>query len=154
MNKLTLFDRKWNPFKEMEALQNQLHHYFDAAPACRHADGEGAATQQWAPLVDIVEDEQEYLLKVDLPEVNKEDISVSVEKGVLTIKGERKFEKEEKEKKYHRIERSYGAFTRRFTLPEDAEASQVKAEFKNGVLLVHLHKAEASKPKQIDVTVS
>ena len=104
--------------------------------------------------MDIVEDEKEYLIKAELPEIKKDDILVKVEKGVLSIAGERKFDKEEKDKKYHRVERPYGHFTRTFSFPEDADADHVKAEFKDGVLLVHLPKAEKAKPKQIEVSVA
>ena len=109
---------------------------------------------QWAPSVDIIEDDKEYLVKADLPEVKKEDVKVTVENGVLTITGERKFEKEEKDKKYHRIERSYGNFFRSFTLPDAADGSKVNAEFKDGVLKVHLPKSEKTKPKAVEVKVA
>lgn len=109
---------------------------------------------EWAPSVDIVEDDKEWLVKADLPEVKKEDVRVTVEDGVLTITGERKFEKEEKDKKYHRIERSYGNFLRSFALPDAADGSKVNAEFKDGVLKVHLPKSEKTKPKTVEVKVS
>src|SRR5256885_1114590 len=108
----------------------------------------------WTPLADITEDEKEYLIKAELPEIKKEDVKVTVENGVLTISGERKFEKEEKNKKYHRVERGYGTFMRSFTLPDDADANKIKAEFKNGLLKVHLPKSEHAKPKQIEVNVA
>src|SRR5207237_10926080 len=88
----------------------------------------------WMPLADVTEDEKEYLIKAELPELKKEDVKVTVENGVLTISGERKFEKEEKKKKYHRVERGYGTFMRSFALPDDADGNKVKAEFKNGLL--------------------
>ncbi len=154
MNTLTLFDRKWNPFKEMDELQNRLNHFFGTPTPTRANDEESMAPARWAPLVDIVEDEKEYLIKAELPEIKKDDISVKVEKGILSITGERKFEKEENGKKYHRVERSYGHFTRTFSLPDDADAEHVKAEFKDGVLLVHVQKAEKAKPKQIEVSVA
>jgi len=154
MNTLTLFDRKWNPFKEMDELQNRLNHFFGTPTPTRANDEESMAPARWAPLVDIVEDEKEYLIKAELPEIKKDDISVKVEKGILSITGERKFEKEENEKKYHRVERSYGHFTRTFSLPDDADAEHVKAEFKDGVLLVHVQKAEKAKPKQVEVSVA
>ena len=109
---------------------------------------------EWAPSVDIIEDEKEWLVKADLPEVKKEEVKVTVENGVLTITGERKFEKEEKDKKYHRIERSYGNFLRSFTLPDGADGSKVNAEFKDGVLKVHLPKGEKAKPKAVEVKVA
>jgi HSP20 family protein len=89
-----------------------------------------------------------------LPELKKEDVKVTVENGVLTISGERKFEKEEKKKKYHRVERGYGTFMRSFALPDDADGKKVKAEFKNGLLTVHLPKSEGAKPKHIEVNVA
>ena len=107
----------------------------------------------WAPQVDISEDDKGYLLKADLPEMKKEDVKVTVENGVLSISGERKTEKEEKKKKFHRIERSYGTFLRTFTLPEDAESAKIAAEFKDGVLKMHLPKSPASKPKPVEVKV-
>jgi hypothetical protein len=98
-------------------------------------------------LVDITEDDKEYLIKAELPEVKKEDVKVTVENGTLTITGERKFEKEEKGKKYHRMERAYGSFMRSFTLPEGAAGDKVSADFKDGVLKVHLPKSAEAKPK-------
>jgi len=106
------------------------------------------------PLVDIAEDDKEYLIKAELPEVKKEDVKVAVQDDVLTITGERKFEKEEQGKKYHRVERAYGSFTRSFTLPEDADPAKVSAGFKDGILMVHLAKSEKAKPKSIEVKVS
>jgi HSP20 family protein len=107
----------------------------------------------WVPTADITEDDKEYLIRAELPDLRKEDVKVTVENGVLTISGERKFEKEEKQKKYHRVERAYGRFVRGFTLPDDADADGVKADFKDGMLTVHLPKNEQAKPKQIEVKV-
>ena len=109
---------------------------------------------QWSPLVDIAEDDQEYLIKAELPEVKKEDVKVTVENGTLTIAGERKFEKDEKNKKHHRVERSYGSFVRSFSVPDDADDSKVNAEFKDGLLKVRLMKSEKAKPKSIEVKVA
>lgn len=108
----------------------------------------------WAPLVDITEDEKEYLITADLPEVKKNEVKVTVENGILSIAGERKFEKEEKNKRYHRVERAYGSFLRTFSLPDDADAEKVNAEFKDGVLRVHVAKSEHARPRQIEVKVS
>jgi HSP20 family protein len=144
---------RWNPFREMEELQNRLLSVFNLT-APRRGDGQESITvAEWAPLVDIIEDDKEYLIKAELPEMRKEDVKVTVENGVLTISGERKLEKEEKGKRYHRIERAYGSFVRSFTLPDDADADKVSAEFKDGVLKVHVAKSEAAKPKQIEVKV-
>ena len=143
---------KWNPFRELEDIQNRLSSLFGRTPM-RGLGEEAMTVSEWTPLVDIVEDEKEYLIKAELPEVKKEDVKVTVENGVLTITGERKFEKEEKGKKYHRVERGYGSFMRSFTLPEGAAGDKVSAEFKEGVLKVHLAKSAEAKPKSIDVKV-
>src|SRR6516165_10408973 len=103
----------------------------------------------WLPPVDIEENDREYILKAELPGMKKEEVKLTVEGGTLSISGERKAEKEEKDKKYHRMERSYGAFQRSFTLAE-----KISAEFKDGVLLVHLPKDETAKPQAIEVKVS
>lgn len=158
MNRLTRFENRWNPFKDMEDLHSRLSTLLSGAfgrSALRNEgkDQEQVAVAEWAPLVDITEDDKEYLIKAELPEVKKEELSVTVEDGVLSITGERKFEKEEKTKKYHRVERAYGNFVRSFTLPEDSDGSKVNAEFKDGVLKVHLAKSEKAKPKSIDVKV-
>jgi HSP20 family protein len=108
----------------------------------------------WTPSVDISETEGEYQIKAEIPDVKKEDVKITLEDGVLTIQGERKHEKEEKGKKFHRIERSYGSFARTFALPDVIEVDQVKAEFKDGVLSLHLPKSEKAKPKAIEVKVA
>jgi HSP20 family protein len=139
----------------MEETQNRLARIFGLKPArLPNGDKESMTITEWAPSVDISEDAKEWLVKADLPEVKKEDVKVTVENGLLTITGERKFEKEEKDKKYHRIERSYGNFLRSFTLPDAADGSKVNAEFKDGVLKVHLPKSEKAKPKAEEVKVS
>jgi HSP20 family protein len=147
---------RWEPIREMEDFQNRLSTLFGRAPL-RRTNGHGReeiTLADWTPLADITEDEKEYLIKAELPDLKREDVKVTVENGVLTISGERKFEKEEKKKKYHRVERGYGSFVRSFTLPDDADGNMVKAEFKNGVLMVHLPKNERAKPKQIEVKVA
>ena len=106
------------------------------------------------PLADITEDDKEYLIKAELPEMKREDVKVTVENGVLTISGERKVEKEEKKRKYHRVERGYGTFMRSFTLPDDADFNKVNAEFKTGLLTVHVPKSEHAETKQIEVKVA
>lgn len=109
---------------------------------------------EWAPAVDIVEDDKEYLIKVEVPEVQKDEFKVTVEGNTLTISGERKAEKETKNRKLHRVERYYGRFLRSFSIPEDAEGGKVQAELKDGVLWVRLAKNEQARPKQIEVKVS
>jgi HSP20 family protein len=151
MNTLT----RWDPFKEMEETQNRLARFFGLTPPRPGNGGQETMTiTEWSPSVDITEDDKEYLVKADLPDVQKDDVKVTVENGVLTITGERKFEKEEKDKKYHRIERSYGNFLRSFTLPDAADGAKVAAEFKDGVLKVHLPKSEKAKPKAVEVKVA
>src|SRR2546429_5472696 len=144
---------RWEPLQEMEEFQNRLSTLF-GRPQRRGNGREEITLPEWTPLADIAEDEKEYLIKAELPELRKEDVKVTVENGVLTISGERKFEKEEKKKKYHRVERGYGSFVRTFALPEDADANKVKAQFKQGMLEVHLPKNEKAKPKQIEVNVA
>lgn len=151
MNKLTY----WNPLTELDDIHNRLTSMFSRTGARRQDGGnENMTVAEWSPLVDITEDDKEYLIKAELPEVKKDAVKVTVENGILNITGERKFEKEEKGKKYHRIERSFGSFVRSFTLPDDADANKVSAECRDGVLLVHLAKSEAAKPKQIEVKVN
>jgi HSP20 family protein len=148
---------RWNPFRELEDMQRRMTTLLDWSPFRRAnltTDEENITSPEWAPLVDIAEDDKEYLIKVELPEVSKDDVKVTVENGTLTITGERKAEKEEKGRKFHRIERVYGRFARSFTIPEDAEDDNVKAEFKDGVLRVHLAKSEKARPKQIEVKVN
>ncbi len=146
---------RWDPFQEMDQLQKRLTSIFGlGVPRVMDGKEETMTVSQWLPLVDITENEKEYLIKVELPEVKKDDVKVTVESGVLTISGERKFEREDKDKKYHRIERSYGSFTRSFSVPDDAEDSQVSAEFKEGVLTVHLAKSEKARPKSVEVKVA
>jgi HSP20 family protein len=149
MNALT----KWNPFRELEEIQNRMSSVFGRTPV-RGSGQEAMTVSEWTPLVDITEDDKEYLIKAELPEVKKEDVKLTVENGTLTITGERKFEKEEKGKKYHRMERAYGSFMRSFTLPEGAAGDKTTADFKDGVLKVHLPKSAEAKPKSIEVQVS
>jgi HSP20 family protein len=136
-------------------MQNRMASLFGRRLALKRDGGEEAFTlAEWAPAVDITEDDKEYTIKVELPGVNKEDVRVSMEGDVLSISGERKAEKEEKNKKYHRVERIYGTFARSFTLPKGTAGDKISAEFKDGVLRVHLPKDEAAKPKSIDVKLA
>jgi len=145
---------RWDPFRELDDLQNRLSTIFGRAPVNKEGDKREALTvAEWAPLVDIVEDEKNYVVKAELPGLKKEEIKVGVQNDVLTISGERKYEKEEKDKKFHRIERAYGSFARSFTIPEDSDGEKVSAEFKDGILRVHLPKTEKVKPKQVEVKV-
>jgi len=147
---------RWEPLREFEKLPEQMARLFGfptIRPYTPYTTEEALTVADFIPAVDIYETDKEYLLKLDLPEVGKEDVKVFVEDGVLTIQGERKKEKEEKGKKFHRIERSYGTFLRTFTVPPDADETKIDAEFKEGLLKVHLFKSEKAKPKTIDVKV-
>ena len=159
MSTLSRWENRWNPLREMEELQNRLMGLVQRGVGRQglRAEGESEeaiAVSQWAPLVDVAEDEKGYLIKAELPEVSKQNVKVTLENGVLTISGERKFEQEEKGKRYHRVERAYGTFLRSFTMPDDAEAEHVTAEFRDGVLQVRIAKTEKSRPKQIEVKVA
>lgn len=143
---------KWNPFLELEDMQSRLNRIFGDESLRRQ--NEAPFFTDWAPAVDVQETDKEYLVKADLPDVKKEDVRVEFEDGVLTVEGERKQEKEEKGKKFHRVERAYGKFVRRFSLPSGVDGANVKAEFKDGVLNVHLPKSEAVRPKSIEVKVA
>jgi len=138
--------------KELEAFQNGLESLLQGAAPHRPAiEANLVATTEWSPLVDISENDREYRISAELPEVRREDVKVTAEKGALTIMGERKFEQEEKGRKFHRVERAYGSFGRTFALPDDANPTKVTAEFKDGVLTVHLAKDEKPKPQQVEV---
>ena len=144
---------RWNPFREMEELHNRLTSLLEPA-ARRREDGDETLTGQWAPPVDIVETDKDYLIKAELPGLKKDDVKVTFESGNLTIAGERKFEKEEDGKRYHRVELTYGTFLRSFSLPANTDPNGINAEFKDGVLHVHVAKTEAARPKEIAVKVA
>ena len=144
---------RWDPFREMEDLSERFNRLLSRLPAKREEGREAISVADWAPTVDISETDAEFLIKAEIPEVDKKDVKVAVEHGVLTIQGERKHEKEEKGRRYHRVERSYGTFARSFGVPDTVDESIVKAEFKDGLLLVHLPKSEKAKPKAIEVKV-
>ncbi len=144
----------WNQLREMGEAQNRFNRFLGEFPN-RMGNGEphSLTVADWSPEVDISEDEHGYLLKADLPEMKKDDVRVTVEDGILCVSGERKSEKEDQKRKFHRIERSYGNFRRSFTLPEDANGSKVTADFRDGVLKVHLPTMAIAKSKAIQVKV-
>lgn len=144
---------RWDPFRELEEMSERLNRVF-ARPSARTNGKENMTVADWTPSVDISETDAEYVIKAELPEVKKEDVKVTVENGVLTLQGERRHEKEEKGKRYHRIERSYGSFVRSFAIPETVDEGGVKAEYKDGMLNLHLPKSERVKPKAIEVKVA
>lgn len=144
---------KWDPFRELEDVSARLNRIFGRTTARGEADRELLKVADWMPSVDISETAASYLIKAEIPGVNKEDVKVTIQDGMLTIQGERRQEKEEKDKKFHRIERSYGSFVRSFSVPGDADESAVKAEFKDGMLNVTLPKSEKAKAKAINISV-
>jgi len=147
MNALT----RWNPLRELEDFQNRILSAFRPAPARGSDERESLTSAEWTPLVNIAEDDAGYLITAELPDVKKNDVKVTVENGVLAISGSRTLEKEEKTKKYHLVERSYGTFSRSFTLPGDGDPGKVEAQFKDGVLRIHVAKSETARPKEIEV---
>ena len=145
---------KWDPFRELDDVSSRLNRIFGRLPSRSGSENEMLAVADWMPSVDISETDSAYLIKGEIPGVNKDDVKVTIQDGMLTIQGERKQEKEEKNKKFHRVECSYGSFMRSFRVPDDADESAVKAEFKDGMLNVTLPKSEKAKPKSINVSVS
>src|ERR1700720_5049163 len=152
LNKVTI----WNPLREMEeATQNRFNRFLGGFPNRMGSDEiHSLAVADWSPEVDISEDDRGYLLKADLPEMKKDDVRVTVEEGILCVSGERKSEKEDHKRKFHRIERAIGNFRRSLTLPEDTDSTKVTAEFRDGVLKVHLPTTAIAKSKAIQVKVA
>ena len=141
---------RWDPWREIEDMFDR---YTRAVGQPRTGSQDVVATGDWAPRVDISETDKEFVIKAEIPEVKKEDVKVTVDNGVMTIHGERKQEKEEKGKKFHRVERCYGSFTRSFTLPDNVDETKIKASFKDGMLNLQIQKTEGAKPKAIEIKV-
>jgi HSP20 family protein len=141
-----------DPLRTFNSLQEQFSRLFDD-PSFR-VTGNDSALTAWSPAVDIYETEQELVMRADLPDLSEKDIDVRVENNMLTIRGERKIEKNLSEDNYLRMERAYGSFSRSFSLPNTVNTEQIKADYRNGVLTVTLPKREDSKPKQVKVSVS
>jgi len=140
---------RWDPLRELDSLSSRMNQMFPVT--VRRSDD--ATFADWAPAVDVQETDKEYLIKADLPEIKKDDMKIAIDEGVLSMEGERKQEKEEKNKKFHKVERIYGKFVRRMALPSDVDEGKVTAEFKDGVLNVHLPKAANAKPHSVDVKI-
>ncbi len=143
---------KWDPWQEIEDMFDR---YTRAVgwPRRGLAAPESGARADWSPRVDISETEQEFTIKAEIPEVDKNDVKITIDNGVVTLQGERRQEKEEKGKTFHRVERYYGSFSRSFSLPDNIDESAAKAAFKDGVLTLQIPKRESSKPKGIEVKV-
>jgi len=143
----------WNPSRELAELSDSLNRVFARIPRGGN-ENEAMTVADWIPLVDISETTAEYVIKAEIPEVKKEDVKVTLEHGVLTVQGMRRQEAEEKGKKYHRVERSYGSFMRSFSLPDLVDDTKVQADFKEGILTLRLPISEKAKPKAIEVKVA
>src|SRR5438876_7016302 len=141
---------RWDPFRDLNLLQDRMNRRFDDAGRGWRAD-EPAATTSWSPSVDIFETEGEIVVKAELPGMDRKDIALGLENNVLSIRGERRFVKETKEENYHRIERSYGNFSRSFSIPATVDEEKIRADYKDGVLKIILPKKEQARPKQIKI---
>jgi HSP20 family protein len=141
---------RWDPFRDLNTLQDRMNRLFNDAGR-GWGNEEPAATTTWSPAVDIYETEGEIVVKAEVPGLDRKDITLNLENNVLTIRGERRFQKETKDDNYHRIERSYGGFTRSFSIPTTVDEDKIRADYKDGVLTVSLPKKEQAKPKQIQI---
>jgi HSP20 family protein len=142
----------WSPFREFEDLFDRYNRAFNRALTTGDK-GESVDVVQWRPAANISETDKEYLIKAELPEVEKKDVEVTVQDGVITIRGERRFERTDDSEKQHRVESFYGSFARSFSLPADADEAGICAESKDGVLKVRIPKTKAARPKAIDIQV-
>ena len=142
---------KWEPFRDVDDMFERV--FADTMRRWPRTSNDERRVYDWAPAADVSETDGEYLIKAELPEVSKDDLNITVQEGVLTLAGERKAEKREDNEKLHRIERFHGSFSRRFTLPDDADEQGIKAESKDGVLVIHIpkHKVAHPQPRQIQV---
>ena len=141
---------RWNPFRDLNMLQDRMNRMFDDAGRTWRTD-EPAATTTWSPAVDIFETEGEIVVKAELPGMERKDIVLNLENNDLTVRGERRFAKETKDDNYHRIERSYGTFSRSFSIPATVDEEKIRADYRDGVLKIVLPKKEQAKPKQIRI---
>jgi HSP20 family protein len=142
---------RWEPFREFSTLQDRMNRLFRETQG--NSQEESLTSSSFAPAVDVYEDEHNVTLKIEVPGIDEKDIDVRIENNTLTVHGERKIEKEEKEENYRRVERQYGSFTRTFNLPPTVDAERVQADYDKGVLRITLPKKAEAKPKQIKVNV-
>jgi len=142
---------KWEPFRDVDDVFDRF--VAETLRRCPRQAAEGRAVLDWAPAADVSETEAEYLIKADLPEVRKDDLSITVQDGVLTLSGERRQEVRAENEKVHRVERAYGSFARRFALPENADEQSIRAESRDGVILIHIPKQKVvqPQPRQIEI---
>lgn len=142
----------WSPFRDLVNVQREIGRVFDGL--FPEYENENAYVTNWAPRVDVSENKDAYMIKAELPGVDKSDVKITLHDNVLTVKGEKKQEKEEKDVNLHRVERSFGLFQRSFSLPQTVKSDKIDASFKDGVLVITLPKAEEAKPREIEVKVS
>ena len=143
---------RWDPFRDVLSFQNRMNSLFQDYTR-GSGESEAVTTASFVPPVDVYEDEHKVVLKLEVPGIKQEDLKINVENNSLTISGERKFEKEEKEENFHRIERRYGNFYRAFTLPSTVDAENIHANYDSGILKVEMLKKAEAKPKQINVSI-
>ena len=144
---------RWEPFRELATLQNEMNRLFNTAFDTPAGQGNGGTLRRWLPAMDLVETQDHFILRADLPGMSEEDVNVEVEDNVLTVSGERKAEHETAKEGYHRVERAFGSFSRSLTLPEGVDAEAVEASFDRGVLEVRIPKPEQRKPRKIAIGV-
>lgn len=144
---------RWDPFRNLQALQDRMNRLFNESVGRVTGRPDEVFGGQWAPVVDIYEDDHEFVVKAELPGLEIKDIDLQIQENILTLRGERRLEKEVQKERYHRLERSYGSFQRSFTLPNIVNQETVKAKFKDGVLEIRIPKLEQAKPKQIPVEI-
>jgi len=155
--RLVMALEKWNPTRDLFNLErefNKLFSTFGDKFGISRADEEAYENAIWSPLADISENDDKYIVKLDLPGIDKKDVKLSFTEGQITISGERKQENEEKDTKYHRVERMYGKYYRSFVLPNKIKEDKIDAQFKNGQLTITIPKADEVKPKEIEIKVS
>jgi HSP20 family protein len=141
---------RWDPFRDLNSLQERMNRLFEEANRGWRAD-DPSSTTSWSPAVDIYESDSDIVVKAELPGMEREDIDLNLENNVLTLKGNRRFERDAKDENYHRIERAYGTFSRSFSIPAVVEEGSIRAEYKQGVLTIVLPKTQKAKPQQIKI---
>ena len=142
---------RWEPLRELSSLQSEMNRLFNTVFDSPQSAGQGAVLRRWVPAMDLVESGDHFVLRADLPGMSEDDIEIELEDGTLTVSGERKAEHEEREEGFHRVERSFGAFSRSLTLPKGIDADAVAASFDRGVLEIRIPKPEARKPRRISI---
>lgn len=145
--------RWWDPWRDLATIQEKMNQLFEESIPRGRGRDEGLSPAMWAPSVDIYETDDAVVVKAEVPGIEKDQVGIEVKDGILTLRGERKFEREVKEENYHRMERSYGTFVRSFSVPASVNPEKITAKLKDGVLEVQLPKEERAKPKQIKVEV-